>query len=105
MKTMKKRIGVSEPKEASKWLNRGDIVYFDYGCMHGSDFGTVIGEETTRWGIQVWVRLSDFTLAAVGHINGVVIGTIRKDYEGTPFMSATGVKGIGSYKVELRNGV
>ena len=45
--------------------------------MSGDDIGTVIGKEATRWGIKLWIRLSDFRVTsrvcpAAGQI-GIVV--------------------------------
>lgn len=80
-------------------LKRGDIVYFDYGCMCGSDFGTVIDAEATDWGTHYWVRKSDFSLTTVSTVSGEVTAKLYTDCNGEEFLSARGVKGIGSYLV------
>lgn len=85
---------------AAKTLKIGDIVYFDYGCMHGSDFGTVLGFEETSFGTIAWVRKSDFAMTPVTTLNGTVTGQAHTDFEGNEFFSARGVKGIGSYAVK-----
>lgn len=83
---------------ASKTLQIGDKVYFDYGCMCGSDFGTVIGMEETAFGVNVWVRKQDFSMTTVENLNGEVTATIYH-VDGDDVMSARGVLGIGAYKV------
>ncbi len=80
-------------------LTRGDIVYFDFGCMHGSDYGTVVGQETTQWGAQVWVRKSDFSLTTVSSLVGEVTGKFHTDQNGDVFLSARGARQIGAYKL------
>lgn len=85
---------------AAKTLKLGDIVFFDYGCMIGSDFGTVMGVEETAFGAHVWVRKSDFSMTPVTTLNGTVTGKIVQDCNGEEFFSARGVKGIGSYLVK-----
>lgn len=80
-------------------LKRGDVVYFDYGCMHGSDHGTVVDAETTEWGTHYWVRKSDFTMTTVSTVSGTVTAKVYTDANGEEFLSARGVKGIGSYLV------
>lgn len=80
-------------------LKRGDLVFFQYGCMHGSDFGTVIDAETTSFGTHYWVRKSDFSLTTVSNVVGVVTAKIITDYEGKEWMSARGDSQIGAYLV------
>ncbi len=84
---------------AATTLRIGDVVFFDYGCMCGEDFGTVLGFERTSFGTLAWVRVSDFSLTSVETLNGVVTGVIHKDYEGNEYLAARGVKGIGAYLV------
>lgn len=87
--------------KAQDILRIGDVVYFNYGCMCGEDFGTVIGFERTAWGTSAWVRLSDFSRTTVETLNGTVWAKPYTNYQGDTFLSArplTG-QGIGSYLV------
>lgn len=79
---------------------RGDIVFFQYGCMHGSDFGTVLGEETTPFGTHLWVRKSDFSVTTCSKVLGTVTGKIVTDCNGDEWMSVRGeMNQIGAYLV------
>lgn len=78
---------------------RGDLVFLQYGCMHGSDFGTVLGEETTSFGTHYVVRKSDFSLTTVAAITGVVSGKVVVDYDGKEWLSARGADRVGAYLV------
>lgn len=80
-------------------LKRGDLVFLQYGCMAGSDFGTVIDAETTRFGTHYWVRKSDFTMTTISNVVGNVSAKIVKDYNGDEWMSARGDSQIGAYLV------
>ncbi len=67
---------------------RGDQVFFDYGCMCGDSFGTVVGIETHRFGTNYWVRLKDFTVTVISRYTGEVVGEICEDFSGEEFFSA-----------------
>jgi len=81
----------------------GDIVFFNYGCMIGEDFGTVVGFDRTPWGDRAWVRMSNFCLTTVETLNGTVGGTLRLALtDGCDYFAARGFegrKGIGAYLV------
>ena len=88
---------------ANKGLKVGDQVWFNYGCMHGTDIGTVVGVEKMSFGDQAWVRKSDFSLEAVELNVGEVLGVIELcDFEGEPyFIPRSTIPSIGAYRIVL----
>ena len=53
---------------------RGDRIYFQYGCMCGDDFGTVVSDrQDSEWGPSWMVRLSDFTTTQIDCVRGTVV--------------------------------
>lgn len=84
-------------------LKPGDIVYFQYGVMCGDDFGTYIGSEPTPWGMNHWVRNSDFTLTPVHSFTGTVSAKLVTNCQGEQYLSARGATKIGAYRVALES--
>ena len=85
-------------------LNYGDVIFFEYGCMHGSDIGTVVGFERTAWGDMVWVRNSDFSLDTVYVLDGELTGELCTDCFGEQYVKAnrSAIREIGAYKLVLK---